>query len=54
MKDIQEIEFSAFHSLLHLTEPLYIVEPSKIMNFELFKLENHVSRTQNLKLKFNV
>ena len=54
MKDIQEIEFQAFHSLLHLAEPLYIVEPSKIMNFELFKLKNCVSKTQNLKLKFNV
>ena len=54
MKDIQEIEFQAFHSLLHLPEPLYIVEPSKIMNFKLFKLKNRVSRTQNLELKFNV
>ena len=38
-KDIQAIEFQAFHSLLHLTEPLYIVEPRKIMNFERFKLK---------------
>ena len=30
------------------------MEPSKIMNFEVFKIENCVPRTQDLKLKFNV
>ena len=43
-----------FHSLLHLTEPLYIMESSKITNFEVFEIENRVSRTQDLELKYNV
>ena len=30
------------------------MESSKIMNWEVFEIENHVSRTQDLKLKYNV